>query len=197
LEGLFVRKIILFVALFCFIHPALAEDKCEAQKAVIDKRLENPGYTAKQIEQGKKLKEQIDLMCSMGGPQVADMLIAQLDQILPLPTAEDVAMSKLSPDDLTNEYLKGEWCRGGQEATSYDFAADGSYRYAVVGFNVGPDGHHYFPEKRTRAQFFEKFDHLRSKDENEFVMSIEQNGKHVETKFTRGKCSFMSAGGAG
>lgn len=190
------RKILL-LALLSVVQAASAEDRCKDQKAAVDERLKHPGYKAQQIEQGEQLKQQIDLMCSMGGPQAADMVVAQLDRILPLPTKEDVEMAKLSKDDLSNAYLQGEWCRSGQEATSYDFAADGSYRFAVVGFNVSADGHHFFPERRTRAQFLDEYDHLRSKDGDAFVLSIERKGKHTETRFTRGRCPFMSAGAAG
>lgn len=192
-----MRKLIASLAIIGLTQAALAQEPCAAEKAKIDERLAKPGYTAQQRQQGEQLKDALDMMCSMGGPQAAAPVMAQLDQILPPPTEADIAMSKLSKDDLTNEYLKGKWCRSGQEATSYDFASDGTYRYAVVGFNVSPDGHHYFRETRQKSEFLEKFDYLRAKEENSFVMSVENRGKHTEFRFERGECDFMKAGAAG
>ncbi len=192
-----MRSLVAVLAILCLSQTALAQDPCSAEKAKVDERLAMPGYTAQQKQRGEELKKALDMMCSMGGPQAAAPIMAQLDQILPRPTKADVAMSKLSKDELTNDYLQGAWCRGGQEATSYDFASDGTYRYAVVGFNVGPDGHHYFRETLPKREFLEQFDHLRTKEENAFVMSVESRGKHSESRFERGECSFMKAGAAG
>jgi hypothetical protein len=196
-ESNVMRTLITSLALFCFSQAALAQDPCAAEKAKIDERLAKPGYTAQQKEQGEQLKAALDMMCSMGGPQAAKPLMAQLDMVLPPPSEADIAMSKLSKDDLTNDYLQGKWCRGGQEATSYDFAADGSYRYAVVGFYVTADGHNYFPERKQTSEFLEEFDYLRAKEQDSFVMSVEYRGKHSESRFERGECEFVKIGAAG
>ena len=180
-----------------FAQSTIAQDPCAVEKAKIDERLEMPGYTAQQKKQGEQLKSALDMMCGMGGQQVAAPLMAQLDQVLPLPTAADIAMSTFTKDDLSSEYLQGPWCREGQEATNYDFGPDGTYRYAVVGFNVGPDGHHYFPERKSNSEFVEEFDHLRSKGDDQFVMSNENRGKHSKFVFTRGEGTFMTSGAAG
>lgn len=192
-----MRRLIASLAMIFCAQAALAQDPCAAEKAQIDERLAQPGRTAQQKAQGEQLKAALDMMCSMGGPQAAKPLMAQLDQVLPPPSEADIAMSKLSKDDLTNDYLQGKWCRGGQEATSYDFAPDGSYRYAVVGFNVGPDGHHYFPETKQKSEFLERFDYLREKEKDSFVMSVDTRGGHSDTRFERGECEFVQIGGAG
>ena len=192
-----MRKLIASLTMICLTQATFAQEPCAAEKAKIDERLAKPGYTAQQKEQGEQLKDALDMMCSMGGPQAAASVMAQLDQILPPPSEADVAMSKLSKDDLTNDYLMGKWCRSGQEATSYEFAADGTYRYAVVGFNVAPDGHHYFPETLRKTEFLEQFDYVRAKEENSFVTSVENRGKHTESRFERGECGFLKVGGAG
>jgi hypothetical protein len=197
IEAIVMRNLITVLAIVCLSQTAVAQDPCSEEKARIDERLAMPSYTAQQKQRGEELKNAVNMMCSMGGTQAAAPIMAQLDQILPPPTEADVAMSRLSKDGLTNDYLQGTWCRGGQEATSYKFGSDGTYRYAVVGVNVGPDGHHYFPEMLPKSEFLEEFDHLRAKEENGFVTSMEQRGKHTESRFERGECSFMKAGAAG
>jgi hypothetical protein len=197
MEAIVMRKLITVLAIVCLSQTVLAQDPCSAEKAKIDARLAMPGYTAQQKQRGEELKNALNMMCSMGGAQAAAPMMAQLDQILPPPSEADGAMSRLSKDELTNEYLQGKWCRGGQEATSYEFASDGTYRYAVVGFNVGPDGHHFFRETLLKSEFLEQFDHLRAKEEIGFVTSVEYRGKHSESRFERGECSFIKAGAAG
>ena len=69
-----------------FAQSTIAQDPCAVEKAKIDERLEMPGYTAQQKKQGEQLKSALDMMCGMGGQQAAAPLMAQLGQVLPLPT---------------------------------------------------------------------------------------------------------------
>jgi hypothetical protein len=190
---------ILFVILvgFLWIPPGFAQEACSAERAEIDRRLAQPGRSAQQIEQGEQLKQLLTLMCSSGGPQAGAMVTAQLDIILPPVASGTAAEPTLTKDDLTNDYLLGQWCRGGQEATSYDFSSDGSYRYAVIGFNVGPDSHHFFEEILPRTDFLERFDRLVALEADQFVTSVDTRGRPAETTYERGACSFMSVGAAG
>ena len=180
-----------------FSLAAGAQEPCSAENALIDERLAHPGYTAEQREQGEQLKELLTVICSTGGAQAGAMVAAQLDMILPPPSGAATVATALTKDDLTNEYLNGQWCREGQEATSYDFAADGSYRYAVVGWNVGADGHHYFDEILPKSDFLELFDYLMRKEQDQFVTLVGRRGRGSELVFSRGACAFVSVGGAG
>jgi hypothetical protein len=174
-----------------------AQEACSAEKAEIDRRLAQPGRSAEQIEQGEQLKQVLTMMCSAGGAQAGALIAAQLDIVLPSLSGVATDEPALTGADLTNEYLQGQWCRIGQESTSYDFAADGSYRYAVVGFNVTADGHAYFDEILPRASFLERFDTVVTMESDRFVTSTRTRGGSSEMTFERGECAFMSVGAAG
>ena len=192
-----MRRLAFALIALCIGHAVSAQEPCGAENALIDERLAQPGYTDDQREQGEQLKQLLTMLCASGGAQAGAVISAQLDLILPPPDITAVDPDALTKDDLTNDYLNGQWCREGQEATSYDFAADGSYRYAVVGWNVTATGHQYFEETRLKSEFLDLFDHLESKDPDQFVTLIGQRGRGSELVFSRGACAFMSAGAAG
>jgi hypothetical protein len=181
---------------------AHAQEPCAAEKARIDERLAEPGYTDVQRRQGEQLRELLTTICATAGPQVGALAVSQLDMILPLPAADSAVTpsnSTTSPgkEELTDEYRSGQSCRGSQEATSYDFAPDGSYRYAVVGWNVTAEGPQYFKDTLPKSEFLSQFDNLESKDDNCFVTSVGSPGRSAGMEFTRGACEFMSVGAAG
>jgi hypothetical protein len=185
-----VTSILLVV---CWAQCANAQEPCAAEKALIDQRLSQPGYSAEQKAQAEQMKQLLTMLCTAGGAQGAAMISEQIDQLLPPPAGEGPT-SGLTKDDLSNAYLQGQWCREGQEATSYDFAADGSYRYAVVGFNVSANGILYFPGTKPKSEFLDTFDQLESKSDAEFVTKV---GRRAGTTFKRGACSWVANGGAG
>jgi hypothetical protein len=191
-----MRIVTSLLLVVCWAHGANAQEPCAAEKALIDQRLSQAGYSAEQRAQAEQMKQLLTMLCSAGGPQGAAMISEQIDQLLPPPAGEGPA-SGLTKDDLTNAYLQGQWCREGQEATSYDFAADGSYRYAVIGFNVAANGHLYFPGTKPKSEFLDAFDQLESKDDAQFVTSLDRRGRRTQMTFKRGACSFVAAGGAG
>ena len=191
-------RILLIVVVGVLLAPSVqAQEPCSAEKAEIDRRLAQPGRSDEQIEQGEQLKQLLTMMCSAGGPQAGAMIAAQLDIVLPSLSGVSAAEPELTGADLANEYLQGKWCRIGQESTSYDFAADGSYRYAVVGFNVTAGGHAYFDEVLPKASFIERFDRLVSMESDRFVTATGTRGSPSQMTFERGECAFIRVGGAG
>ena len=183
--------LVLFLATAALVaNSADAQESCDAATKAIDDRLSQPGYTEFQRQQGQQLKQIMAAACVAGGPEAVAMMVSQLDMILPPPAQAFVEQPAESEAVLTAEYLAGQWCRGGQEASSYDFAPDGSFRVAVVGLSVTAEGAFYLPEVMPMAEFLNQVGDVVSKDADRFSS---ERGR----VFTRGACEFMTNEGTG
>lgn len=184
-------RLLLISALLVFGQAALAQADCSEQKAKVDERVAQLGNKPEDVQKANMIKQQIDQLCFGAGTQMADMMVARLDQMFPLPSEEELAadreMANLSKEDLTIEYLEGHWCTERlQERSLYKFAADGTYRLGVVGITItSMDGINYFPETYSRQKFLDEFERVRSKDQNRFSV-LQERG--YEIALTRGNC---------
>jgi hypothetical protein len=181
---------------------AAADGTCEDLLSQIDSRLANYEYEPSQVQQAEQMKQTLGFFCMQPGmpPQAAaqmqEQMQSSMDQILPIPAGGGRTSMEIPKDQLTNAYLEGSWCRPGQEATSYKFAADGTYRIWVVGF-----GSTMADQIREKREFTDAFDYVRVQEDDRFVVVKDHRRTPSdlpalrETSYTRGECAFMSAPG--
>lgn len=195
-------SLLLVVLLAALGKSAAADEVCGGLLAEIDARLTKYDYEPTQIQQAEQMKQTLGFFCMQPGmpphaaAQMQEQMQASIDQILPIPTGGGGASVEISKDRLTNAYLEGPWCRPGQEATSYKFAADGTYRIWVVGF-----GSMMADQIREKREFTDAFDYVGAQEDDKFVVVKDHRRRPsdlpslVETTYTRGECDFMSSPG--
>lgn len=201
-ESMKANLLVLVVLLAGPMTAAVANDTCENLVAQIDLRLTNYEYEPAQVQQAAQMKQTLGFFCMQPDmpPQavaeIEEQMQSAIDQILPLPAGDGPASTEIAKDRLTNGYLEGPWCRPGQEATSYKFAADGTYRIWVVGF-----GSMMADQVRNRSEFTDAFDYVSVQEDDRFVVVKDHRRRPsdlpalLETTYTRGECAFMSAPG--
>lgn len=183
---------------------AIGQTDCGEYVKRIDAMMREGNYDASAMQRAAAIKQQITTVCQMGGPQMADRFMAELERDLPAAVGVREDAQHLSTDELTDEYLRGPWCLGriGEGEVSYfRFRDDGSIRLGINSMGLQgaelrahmdapgelPDDRHGDFTYENRDAFLARMEirTLVSRNADSFV-AIGRHNSRLE--FTRGAC---------